>query len=384
MIYLDYAATTPVDPEVMKEMQPYFTKHFANTSSLHSMGQIVSDKVEKARDNIAQYLKANRKEIIFTSSASESNNTVLKGIAQSYKNKGNHIIISAIEHSCIQKAASWLQTQGFKVDRLSVDKYGLVDLNQLEKLITKKTILISIMHANNEIGTIQPITEIGEICEKNQVLFHTDAAQSFGKIPIDVKKNKIDLLTASGHKLYGPKGVALLYKKQSVRLEPLLHGGGHEFGLRASTLNVPAIIGFNKAVEISMQEMKDEAKRLTKLRDYAIDQILNKIKNSYLNGHSSQRLPNNINVRFDTVEGESMLLRLDMENIAVSTGSACSSSSLQASPTLLALGLQKHQTHGSLRITLGRWTQKKDLDYLVKHLSVIVRDLRQMSPIKIK
>ena len=379
--YLDYAATTPVDPRVLKAMLPYFTEKFGNSISLHSFGQEAKKALEKNRLIMAKALNAKDKnEIIFTSSATESNNLAIKGIAFANQNKGKHIIISSIEHSCVLNSAQWLEKQGFKVTKIKVDKYGLIDPKEIEKAIRKDTILVSIIHANNEIGTIEPIEEIGKICEKKKVYFHTDAVQSFAKVPIDVQKMKIDLLTASSHKLYGPKGAALLYIKKGTKIEPLIHGGGHEFGLRSSTVNIPAIVGFGKAVEICEKEMKKESKRQIKLRDKLINGVLKKIPDSYLNGHPKKRLPNNTNFWFAYVEGESIIMDLNSYGIAASTGSACSSEKLEPSHVLLACGLRPEQAHGSLRLTMGRWTKEQDINYLLKILPKTIKKLRELSP----
>lgn len=357
-IYFDYAATTPVDPQASKAMEPFFSKKFGNTMSLHSFGQEAKLALEKSREVVANLMGANPNEIIFTGSATESNNLALKGIALA--NKEKHIIISQIEHPCIIEATNWLEKQGFKITKLPVDKYGRVSLLDIKKAIRKDTILVSIIHASNEIGTIQPIEKIGKICRMKKVLFHTDCVQSFGKIPIDVNKMNIDLLTASSHKMYGPKGAACLFIRQGTKIEPLLHGGGQEMGLRGSTVNVPAIVGFAKACEICKKEMKIESQRLIKLRDKLIKGVL-KIEKAHLNGHPKKRLPNNANFWFSFIEGESLVIRLDLLGIASSTGSACSSAKLEPSHVLLATGLKHHQAHGSLRITLGRWTKKKIL-----------------------
>ncbi|MGB9680839.1 MAG: cysteine desulfurase NifS [Minisyncoccia bacterium] len=381
-IYLDYAATTPVDRRVLKVMLPYFSEKFGNTMSLHSFGQEAKRILEESREVVADFLGAKSNEIIFTGSATESNNLALKGIAFANKNKERHIIISQIEHPCILESAKWLETQGFEVTRLKVDKYGLISPEDVKKAIKKDTILVSIMHANNEIGTIEPIEKIGKICREKGVLFHTDAAQSFGKIPINVNKMNIDLLTASSHKMYGPKGVALLFVREGTKIEPLLHGGGHESGLRSSTVNVPGILGFAEAVKICQREMKKEGQRLTKLRDKLIKGVLEKIPGSHLNGHPQKRLPNNINFSFDGVEGESIVMQLDFKGIAVSTGSACSSAKLEPNHVLLAIGLKPHQANGSLRLSLGRWTKESDIDYVLKVLPQIIKKLREMSPFK--
>lgn len=378
---MDYAATTPVDPKVLKVMLPYFSKKFGNTMSLHSFGREVKIAVEDAREYVANLMNAKPNEIIFTGSATESNNFALKGIAFANKDKGKHIIVSKVEHHCVLESAHWLEKNGFEVTYLPVDKYGLIDLAQLENAIRKDTILVSIMHANNEIGTIEPIKEIGKICRENEIYFHTDAAQTYGKISIDVKKMNIDLLTASSHKMYGPKGAACLFIREGVKIEPLLHGGGHEFGLRSSTLNVPAIVGFGEAAKICKKEMKKEEKKLTKLRDRLIKNVL-KIENSHLNGHPKKRLPNNANFWFAFIEGESLIMQLDMKGIAASTGSACSTESLEPSHVLLAIGLKPWEAHGSLRLSLGRWSTKEEVDYVLEVLPEAVENLRKISPFK--
>ncbi len=381
-IYLDYAATTPIDPRVLKIMSPYFSEKFGNTMSLHSLGQEAKQALEKSRETIANLIAAKSDEIIFTSSATESNNLALKGIAFANQDKKNHIIISSIEHPCIMESAKWLETKGFEITRLPVDKYGLVDPENVEKAIKPETILVSVIHASNEIGTIQPIEKIGKICKKKKVYFHTDAAQSFGKIPLDVNKMKIDLLTTSSHKMYGPKGAACLFVRKEVKIEPILHGGSHEKGLRSSTINIPAIIGFAEACKISQKEMKTENERLTKLRDKLIKKILKTIPNSYLNGHSKKRLSNNANFWFEFVEGESIVIQLDLLGIAASTGSACSSAKLEPSHVLLAIGLKPQQAHGSLRLSLGRWTKEKEIDHLLEVLPKVIKKLREISPFK--
>jgi len=381
-IYLDYAATTPVDKRVLKEMVPYFDEKFGNTMSLHSFGQTAKIALENSRQVLADFINADLNEIIFTSSATESNNTVLKGIAFAMPKRihARHMIISSIEHPCIDETAKWL-SRGFEVTKIPVDKYGMINPEDIKKAIRPETVLVSIIHASNEIGTIQPIAKIGKICKERKVYFHTDASQSFGKIPIDVKKMNIDFLTASSHKIYGPKGAALLYVRKGIKLVPLLHGGGQENGLRGSTVNVPAIVGFAKAVEICKKEMALENKRLIKLRDKLIKGVL-KIKNSYLNGHPTIRLSNNASFRFDFVEGESLLMQLDMEGIACSTGSACSSFKLEPSHVLLATGLKPEQAHGSLRVSLGRFTTEKEIDKLIEVLPKIVEKIRAISPYK--
>jgi len=383
-IYLDYAATTPVDPRVVKAMLPYFSEKFGNTMSLHSFGQEAKEALEESRGVIADLMGAKPQEIIFTGSASESNNLALKGVAlaKASANQGGHIIISPIEHACVMESARWLESQGFEITRLKVDKYGLVSPDDVKKAIKKETILVSIMHANNEIGTIEPIEEIGKICREKGIYFHTDAAQSFGKIPIDVNKMNIDLMTVSSHKMYGPKGAAALFIRKGTKIEPLIHGGGHESGLRSSTVNVAAIVGFAEAARICEREMKKEAKREIKLRDKLIKGVLEKIEGSYLNGHPRERLPNNINFSFPGIEGESLIMQLDFLGIAASTGSACSSEKLEPSHVLLAIGLKPEQAHGSLRLSLGKWTKEKDINYVLEVLPKVVKRLREISPFK--
>lgn len=379
---MDYAATTWVDPRVVRAMIPYFGARYGNSVSVHQLGQRSFDAVEKSREIVAKALNADTREIIFTSSATESNNTALKGVAFANKEKGNHIIISSIEHDCVLSSAQWLATQGFEVTKLPVDRFGFVNPEDVRKAIRPDTILVSIMHANNEIGTIEPIAEIGKICREKGVYFHTDAAQSFGKLPIDVQAMNIDLLTASSHKLYGPKGVGLLYVRRGVCITPLLHGGGHEFGLRSSTVNVAGIVGFAKAVDLCVKEMEKESARETKLRNKLIKGIFKNIPGSYLNGDPVKRLPNNANVRFDYIEGEGILMELDANGIAASTASACSSPKLQPSHVLLAIGLLPQEAHGSLRLSIGRWTKKSDIDYTIKVLVKVVSQLREISPFK--
>ena len=379
---MDYASSTPVDPRVVEAMLPYFNKYHGNPSSIHDFGLETKKVVESSREILANAINAEVEEIIFTSSATESNNTAIKGVAFANRKKGNHILISSIEHDCVLKSAEWLKDQGFEIEKIKVNKYGLVDPKDIEKRIKKNTILVSVMHANNEMGTIEPIEQIGKICKDKDVYFHTDAAQSFGKLPIDVKKMNIDLLTASSQKIYGPKGAALLYVKKGTKIYPLLHGGGQEFGLRSSTSNVPAIIGFTKAADLCIKEMEKESERLIKLRNKLIEGIMNKIPRTHLNGHKKERLANNINIRFDGIEGESILMLLNSHGVAVATGSACSSKDLKPSHVLLAMGISPEKAHGSIRISLGRWTKQKDVDYVIEILPGIIQKLRQISPIK--
>lgn len=376
-VYLDYAATTPVDGRAAKAMQPYFAEKFGNTMSLHTFGQEAKAVLEESRNKVASLINAKPNEIIFTASATESNNTVLKGLAL----PGKHIIISSIEHPCIMESAEWLEKNGVKVTRLPVDNHGMVNPEDVKRAIEPETVLVSVIHASNEIGTIQPIAEIGKICKEKNVLFHTDAVQSFGKMSIDVKKMNIDLLTASSHKIYGPKGAALLYKREGITIVPLLHGGGQERGLRGSTVNVPAIAGFARAAEICKKDMVKETKRLSNLREKLIKGLM-KIEGSHLNGHPKNSLPNIVNVRFDFIEGESLVIQLDLHRVACSTGSACSSASLEPSHVLLATGLKHEEAHGSLRVSLGRFSKESDIDYLLKVLPGIIKNLRKISPFK--
>jgi cysteine desulfurase len=380
-VYMDYAATTPVDPRVLKAMKPYFLKYYGNSMALHSCGIKAKEALEESREKIASLINANPKEVIFTGSATESDNMALKGIAFANKKKGKHIIVSSIEHHAVLGPANWLEKQGFEVTYLPVDKYGIVDLNKLETAIRKDTILVSIMHANNEIGTIEPIEEIGKMCREKGVYFHTDATQSFGKVPIDVKKMNVDLLTANAHKVYGPKGTGMLFVREGTEIEPLLHGGGHEFGLRSSTVNVANIVGFATVADIQKKEMKSDAKKQIILRDKLIKETL-KIEDSHLNGHRLKRLPNNAHFWFSYIEGESLIIQLDMNGIAASTGSACSSSSLEPSHVLLAIGLKHEEAHGSLRLTIGKYTKKEDVDYVSEVLPRAVENLRKISPFK--
>ena len=362
-------------------MLPYMTQSYGNASSLHSFGQEARGAIENSRDHAASIIGAKPEEIVFTSGGTESDNFVLKGVALARKDKGNHIITSAIEHHAVLETCKFLETQGFSVTYLGVDEYGLVYPDDVKKAVTDKTILISIMHANNEIGTIEPIADIGTIARDHGIYFHTDAVQTFGHYPIDVDALNVDLLSASGHKLYGPKGVGMLYIRKGTRIAPLLHGGDQERRHRASTLNVPGIVGFGKAVELAKGEMEAESARQSALRDYLIENLLSSIEDSRLNGHPDKRLPNNANISIAYVEGEAMLLTLDMEGIAVSTGSACTSSSLEPSHVLAAMGLPIELAHGSFRLTLGRNTTNHEIERVIEVLPAIVRKLRAISPL---
>ncbi len=379
-IYMDHSATSPVDPLVVEQMMPYFCDKYGNASSLHSFGREAKKALEESRQKVADLVHAKKEEIIFTSSGTESDNLAIRGIATRNRKYGDHIITSAIEHHAVLHMCKYLEKEGFKVTYLPVDKYGMVDPADVDRAITGKTILITIMHANNEIGTIQPIEEIGKIAESRDIYFHTDAVQTAGKIPVDVEKMKVDLLSISAHKLYGPKGVGALYIKKGTAIEPLLHGGGHERGLRSSTENISGIVGFGAACELAKKNLESDMKKLAELRDMLIKGVL-PIKESYLNGHPTKRLPNNANFRFSYLEGESLVLTLDMMGIAASTGSACSSASLEPSHVLLAIGLKHEEAHGSLRLTLGKNNTKEEVERVIEVLPGVVERLRSMSPL---
>ena len=379
-IYLDHAATTPVAKEVLEAMLPYFSEKFGNASSLHSLGREAEKTLTSSRNTAAKLISAEPKEIIFTAGGTESNNMAIKGAAFANKGKKNHIITTPIEHHAILHPCEWLGKNGFRTTCLPVDKYGLVSLEDLENAITKETLLVSVMWANNEIGTIEPIAEIGKLCRDNDVLFHTDAVQAFGKIPVDVKKCNVDLLSASSHKIYGPKGVGLLYAREGVKLEPIMHGGGHEMGMRSGTENVSGIVGFAKACELARKDMDDDMRKQQRLRDMLIKEVTS-LPDSWLNGHPEKRLPNNAHFSFRYIEGESLILYLDMKGIAASTGSACSSKSLKPSHVLTAIGLKPEEAHGSLRTTLGRSTTEDDIRYTAAAIRETVETLRKMSPL---
>ncbi len=381
MIYLDHSATSPVDPEVFEAIKPYFTDSFGNASTLYSLGRDGRRAMESAREEVASIIGAETKEIIFTSGGTESDNIAIKGIAYKLKNKGNHIITSDIEHPAVDETCKYLEKNGFTVTYLPVYEDGIVKLSDLEEAITDKTILITIMHANNEIGTIQPIKEIGAVAKEKGIIFHTDAVQTVGKIPVDVNGLNVDLLSLSSHKLYGPKGVGALYVRKGVRLEPIMHGGGHERGIRPGTENVPGVVGLGKACKIAKENLESDAQLLTRLRDRLIDTVLKQNEDSYLNGHRIKRLPNNANFRFTGIEGESLILHLDSKGIAASTGSACSSTKLEASHVLMAIGLKEVEAHGSLRISLGHENTEEDIDYTIIAIKEVVEKLRKMSPL---
>ncbi len=380
-IYLDYAATTPCDPQVLEAMKPYFIEKFGNPSSIHSFGQEAKKGLEDARQIAADILGARPEEIVFTSGGTESNNFAIFGVYGAMAKKGNHIITSQIEHHAISEPCKVLEKHGCVATYVKVDKDGIVNPEDVKKAITDKTILISIMHANNEIGVIQPIAEIGRIAKEKGIPFHTDAVQTVGHIPTNVNELNVDLLSLSAHKFYGPKGIGALYIRKGTRINRFLHGGDQEKGRRASTSNVPGIVGMAKAIELCGEKMDEEAKYQSSLRDSLIKGLLDKIPKSYLNGHPVRRLPNNVNMSFEYIEGESMLLNLDMLGIAASSGSACTSSSLEPSHVLLAIGRSHETAHGSLRFALGRWTKKSDIEYVIEALPGIVDKLRQMSPL---
>ncbi len=376
---MDHSATTPVDPAVREAMLPYFSEKFGNPSSLYTIGREARRAIEEARQKVADLIGAKKEEIIFTGSGTESDNLAIKGTAYRNRKKGDHIITSSIEHHAVLNTCKYLEKQGFKVTYLPVSSEGLVAPADVEGAITPKTILISVMHANNEIGTIQPIEEIGKIAKEKEIIFHTDAVQTAGKIPVNVDALGVNLQSMSAHKIYGPKGVGALYIRKGTFVEPQLHGGGHERNLRSSTENVPGIVGFGKAAGLAKERLPQE-EALAKLRDSLIRGVL-EIKESYLNGHPTKRLPNNANFRFSYIEGESMILNLDMKGVASSTGSACSSTSLEPSHVLLAIGLKPEESHGSLRLTLGHENTQEDVDYVVSVLPEIVNKLRMISPL---
>ena len=377
-VYLDNGATTQVAKEVAQTMQKTLTKKFGNPNSLHSFGEEAKIELEKARGIIAKKINAEPSEIIFTSGATESDNLAIKAIAYKHRDKGNHIITSKIEHPAVLSTCEALEKEGFRITYLSVDKEGFIDLKKLEKAITPETILITIIHANNEIGTVQDIEEIGKICKEKNIIFHTDVAQSFTKVPIDVKQTNIDILSVSGHKIHGPKGIGALFVKKGTKIKPLFNGGEQENKLRPGTENMPGIIGLAKAVEISKEK---DLEHMRKLRDMLIEGIEKNIPDMVFNGSRDRRLVNNVNIAFKYVEGESLLYQLNDKGIAVSTGSACSSHSLSPSHVLIAIGLKPEDAHGSIRFTLSRYTTKEEIEYTVNSLKGIVENLRKISPL---
>jgi len=380
-IYLDYAATTPVRPEVVEAMLPYYTDFWGNPSSIYACGQEARKGLEEARGKIAALIGAREEEIVFTSGGTEADNNAIEGVCFANANKENHIITTAIEHHAVLMTCRFMEKRGFSVTFLPVDKYGLVDPDTVKKAITPKTVLISIMHANNEIGTIQPIAEIGKIAREAGIYFHIDAVQTVGHIPVKVNDLGVDLLALSAHKFYGPKGVGVLYIRKGTKLVPFVHGGELERGRRGSTENVAGAVGLGRAAELAGEELDSEMKRLTSLRNKLIDGVLTRVPGSYLNGHPSIRLPNNTNFSFDYVEGESILLNLDHDGICVSTGSACTSSSAEPSHVLLACGLPPLMAHSSIRMSMGKWTEEADIDTVFEVLPPIIEKLRSMSPL---
>jgi len=380
-IYLDNAATTPVDKRVLEAMLPYYSDVFGNPSSLHSHGQEAKKAIEEAREKVAKALGADSEEIYFTSGGSESDNWALKGVAYALKEKGNHIITTEIEHHAVLHTCRYLEKEGFKVTYLPVDEYGLVKPEDLKKAITDKTILVSIMFANNEIGTIEPIEELVKIAHEKNIYFHTDAVQAVGNVPIDVKKLDVDLLSLSAHKIYGPKGVGALYIKKGVKIHSLIQGGTQERNRRAGTENVPGIVGLGEAIELITKNLDSHINKLKFLRDKLINGILEKIPYTRLNGHPTKRLPGNVNVSFEFIDGESLILNLDMAGICASSGSACTSGSLEPSHVLLAIGLSKELARGSLRLTIGKDNTEEDIDKVLEALPQIVKRLRSISQI---
>lgn len=379
-IYLDHNATTPTDPRVVEAMHPYFSEIYGNPSSIYRIAQEAKEAVEEAREKTARLLNASPGEIIFTSGGSEANNLAIKGVAYALKDKGNHIITSKIEHHAVLNPCKFLEKLGFRVSYISVDSYGVVDLDELRSTITAETILVSIMHANNEVGTIEPIEEICKIVKERGIYFHTDAVQTVGKIPVNVKDLEVDLLSLSAHKFYGPKGIGALYIRKGTKILPLIHGGHHERNLRAGTENVPGIVGLGKACEIAMSELDEEDKRTKALRDRLYRGITEKIDEVLLLGHPEKRLSGTLAICVKWVEGESMLLLLDADGIAASSGSACTSGSLEPSHVLIAMGIPPEIAHGSLRLSLGRDNTEEEIDRVIEALPPIVERLRVMSP----
>ncbi|ABR48607.1 aminotransferase, class V [Alkaliphilus metalliredigens QYMF] len=380
-VYLDYSGTSPMKKEILDEMLPYFTLDYGNPSSIHAFGRTSKKAVDTARDRLAKTLNAGANEIFFTGGGTEADNWAIKGVAYALQNKGKHIITSKIEHHAVLHACEYLEKQGFQVTYLDVDQYGLINLEQLKQSITSDTILITIMYANNEIGTVQSIKEIGQIAKERGVLFHTDGVQAYGNIPIDVQDLGIDLMSISAHKLYGPKGVGALYIRKGTKIDPLIHGGAQEKKRRAGTENVPGIVGFGKAALLAYEGLEEHQLTMIRLRDKMINGIMETIPYVRLNGHPSQRLPGNVNVSIEFIEGESLLLSLDLVGIAASSGSACTSGSLDPSHVLMNIGLTHELAHGSLRLSLGDFNTEEEIDYVLEKLPPIVTRLRAMSPL---
>ena len=380
-VYLDYSATTPVKKEVLDEMIPYFTEHYGNPSSLYSIAQESKEALEKARARVAKLINADVNEVFFTAGGSESDNWALEGVVDALKEKGNHIITTKIEHHAILHTAEFLEKHGIDVTYVGIGEDGRVDPAEIEAAITDKTVLISVMYVNNEIGAIQPIKEISDIAKKHSITFHTDAVQALGNVHIDVKEQGIDLMSMSSHKIYGPKGIGAMYIKRGTKISNLIHGGAQESKKRAGTENLPGIVGFGKAAELAYEHLDEHINKVSELRNYFIDQVTSKIPYTKVNGSMEYRHPGNANISFEFIEGESMLILLDMNGIAVSTGSACSSKSLTPSHVLSALGIPVENIHGTLRFTIGDFTTKEDVDYVVEKLVEIVEKLRKLSPI---
>jgi cysteine desulfurase len=383
---MDHAATTPVDAQVLEAMLPYFSSYYGNASSLHAFGREAHQAMDCARGHVAELISASSDEVVFTAGGTESDNLAIKGLAYRMREyitdyEGPHVITSSIEHPAVLETCKDLEREGFRVKYLPVDEYGLVHPDVLADTITDGTFLVSVMHANNEIGTVQDIAGLAKIAHERGALFHTDAVQTVGKIPVDVEKLEVDLLSVSAHKLYGPKGIGALYVRKGVKLHPLVHGGGHEKGLRSSTENIPGIVGFGKACELAKEWLPGDSARLGKLRDRLIENVLANIEQSYLNGHPQQRLPNNAHFRFAGIEGEALVLALDEKGIATSTGSACSSKKLEPSHVLLAIGLNEVEVQGSLRLTLGRQNTAEEVEYVCETLPEVVARLRELSPL---
>jgi cysteine desulfurase len=381
-VYMDCSAGKPVDPRAVEEMLPYVTSFYGNPSSLHSFGQEARNALEEARARVAQLINAEKKEaIIFTSGATESNNLAIKGVAYRYRDRGTRIMTSSVEHMSVVNTCKFLTTRGFEAVFLPVDKDGIVRLEALEKELNDKTTLVTIVCANGEIGTIEPIKEISKVVHSENAYLQVDATAANGQIPIDVKNDDVDMVSLSSNDMYGPKGVGALYVKEGIRVEPLLHGGGQERGLRSGTENLPGIVGFGKAAEIAREEMQTESERLTRLRDRMIRGLLDPLRYAFLNGHPTKRLPNNVSVRYNFIEGESMLLSLDMMGVAASSGSACTAKTLEPSHVLLAIGLKHEEAHGSLMFSLGKSNTDEEVDYVTSLMPGIVKRLREMSPL---
>lgn len=383
-VYLDYSATTPVKEEVLKEMIPYFTEKFGNPSSLYDKGLEAKDAVTHAREQVAALINAEPREVFFTAGGTEADNWAVFGVCDKLREKGNHIITTKIEHHAMLHSCAFLEKQGFEVTYLDIDKEGRVDLEQLENSITDKTILISVMMVNNEIGTVQPIKKIAEIAKAHKIIFHTDAVQALGNVPIDVKELGVDLMSMSSHKIYGPKGEGALFIRKGLKISNYLHGGAQESGRRAGTENLTGIVGFGKAAELAKTNFEEHVKHCSSLRDYLVDRILKEIPDTILNGTMDGRHPGNANITFKYIEGESILLLLNQFGISVSTGSACSSKSLEPSHVLTALGVPVEMIHGTVRFTVGDFTTREDIDYVVDALKTIVTRLRELSPINEK